>query len=1631
MGENSDGRPTAVASHEQSDDADKSSGNLNHRRRNRQKGWNSNRNKVATTTSQELKFEGRCEDLRGHIYDCVVGGQMADQYALTTKEVAEYVGSKYEYGGDIRGAIEKGELPTIAKPRDPPTKTTKTDQRIWEKQVDQYVKRSGILEENVRKAYSLIYGQCTEALRAKLEAHPDFKAASTAYNALDLLGAIKASMFSFQAQKNPSHGLHEAKQRFYSLYQSKKMTCQQYLEIFKNAVDVIEHNGGSVGNEEGLIRNEIKKSGADMAVAKKVVRERYLACAFLLGADRNRYGKLVEDIENAHTQGTNRYPTNLNDAYNLLVHWKQNPQNLLRVLGATADGVAFAQVTGSEREQNGVEKKGRGKDHITCFACGKKGHYSSECTTTEHTDAINMLMAGVDEIEESAFAFHQQGASQKGRGRLPEDWILLDNQSTINVFYNPRLLKNIRTADREMRIVCNAGTATTRLIGDLPGYPGEIWYHPGGIANILSLSDVKKHHVVTYNSSVDDSFIVHKGDGTQRRFQKSAQGLYYMSTKEPRSSEQVLVTTVADKKSKYTNRDYSRAVVARKLQNMIGHPSLRTLLGIIDNNLLKNCPVTRTDVMAAEDLFGPNLGSLKGKTVRRETPHVKTQFAHIPPVIMARYHNVTIAVDIMFINKFPFFVSISRNIKFGTVELLKNRKADTLMGCVKSINRLYAQRGFKIRHLLGDVEYEPLRGELTEIGIAFNPAAANEHVPEIERYVRTLKERTRCVYCTLPFLRIPAVMLVELVIAQVFWLNTFPPDDGVSKTLSPRALIAGTEIDYSHHCKLEFGAYVQTHEDHDNTMQARTTGAIALRPTGNSQGGYYFMSLSSGRRLNRSHWTELPMPQEVIDRVHILARRSNAPRDLTFAWRDGTEIQDDDGENSEDDDADYIPDDTSSAGNDSVDSQNDDTPEGEGEDDNFDNSHVADTANNNNEDELGETQHTDDENDTGDTVSQIDMTETPIALEAGEDERHPAPGDNLHDEIEDTIAGVELGGTDSSVGDESSVVSEMERKYGKRRHNIGLRPRKPIDYSHLHAALEHTVLTQYSVKKGLRIFGEKGAEAVVKEMKQLHERKVITPRPARMLTREEKQKALEYLMFLKRKRCGRIKARGCADGRKQRLYKTKEETSSPTVATESLLITCAIDAKEGRDVATCDIPGAFMQASMDNVLHMRLVGPLADLLAKVDPDLYSKYIEVENGKAVIYVRLDKALYGTLQAAKLFWEDLSGHLVTHGFVLNPYDECVANKQINGQQCTIVWHVDDLKVSHADEAVVTEILAILSKRYGKEAPLTFTRGKVHDYLGMTLDYTQAGKVAIRMDDYTQDIVGEARDDMAGVANTPAGDHLFTINDTPEMLSKADAEYFHHMTARLLFLAKRARPDIQTPVAFLSTRVKAPDRDDYKKLGRIIKYLRNTPNLCLTLEVDNLTVTKWWVDASFGVHRDMRSHTGGTMTLGKGSVISTSTRQKLNTRSSTEAEVVGVDDVMPLVLWTRYFLEAQGYNVGTSIVYQDNMSSMLLEKNGRQSSGKRTRHINIRYFFVRDRIRAKEVQVEYCPTADMVADVLTKPLQGAAFRKFRDQLLNHVGADENAPPRQRVGGHRSVLEEDMSTSRAVSHGSGSDVE
>ena len=345
--------------------------------------------------------------------------------------------------------------------------------------------------------------------------------------------------------------------------------------------------------------------------------------------------------------------------------------------------------------------------------------------------------------------------------------------------------------------------------------------------------------------------------------------------------------------------------------------------------------------------------------------------------------------------------------------------------------------------------------------------------------------------------------------------------------------------------------------------------------------------------------------------------------------------------------------------------------------------------------------------------------------------------------------------------------------------------------------------------------------------------------------------------------------------------------------------------------------------------------------------------------------------------------------------------MANRVVSKKQQTVCWHVDDCKLSHVDTKINDGFIETLRDEYESifedgSGKMKVSRGKVHEYLGMTLDYSVKGQCKISMPQYIEEtlkVFEAAEPNQTGTKSSAAPKDLFEVDENCPKLDKVKSELFHSLVAKVLFATKRARPDTGTAISFLTTRVREPDEQDWKKLVHLMKYLRGTKDMPLILGANGSGILKWYVDGSYTVHPNMRGHTGGGVTMGRGFPISASTKQKLNTRSSTESELVGVDDLMPSILWTREFLLAQGYGVKETIVGQDNRSAILLEKNGKASSGKRTKHLNIRYFFVTDRIKSKELSVQWCPTAEMVADFWTKPTQGQLFTKFRDLIMGVV--------------------------------------
>ena len=302
-----------------------------------------------------------------------------------------------------------------------------------------------------------------------------------------------------------------------------------------------------------------------------------------------------------------------------------------------------------------------------------------------------------------------------------------------------------------------------------------------------------------------------------------------------------------------------------------------------------------------------------------------------------------------------------------------------------------------------------------------------------------------------------------------------------------------------------------------------------------------------------------------------------------------------------------------------------------------------------------------------------------------------------------------------------------------------------------------------------------------------------------------------------------------------------------------------------------------------------------------------------------------------------------------------------------------------------SLVDEVIAKLTAKY---KDLTVHRGKVHDYLGITFDFSKEGEVFISMESYINDLLKDTG--IEDTADTPATSDLFEIEEESTPLSNSERESFHRKVAQCLYAVTRTRPDASLPVIFLTTRVLAPTIQDQSKLNRVLKYFKGTKELgiFLGLSTENDLRVTCYADASHGTHYNGKSHTGIVISHGRGTILAKSMKQKIVCRSSTESELVALSDATSLAAYELKFMSSLDMDIKKAHLYQDNTSTIRIALNGKLCSD-RTKHIKLRYFFIKQYIDSGEFEVTHCLTEMMVADILTKPLQGKQFKTLRDKL------------------------------------------
>ena len=715
------------------------------------------------------------------------------------------------------------------------------------------------LNRDLVAIFAVIVRQCNQALQATLMSQDGFSDRELDGDCLWLLSEIRSAATRFDKTLYIHDALHELCVRFYREHQGSRLTVEYY-RIFDALIKTLNDN--HAWDLLPLLQDtDASLRGPTDADTRNNIRERQLAAAFILNSDNKRFGPLKADLCANYARGTNQWPRTLLDAYNLLVTQERNNAAARRTKTPKKD-----------KDGTGTNPNGPPRDR--------------DRPPPRVTDPHQFAMAQV---------FNQPRGSAPTT--LPAGAILLDSESTTSIFRDANLLTNLRDTAPPLLLNTNGGHHSATQVGEYHGLgnPLTVWFNPKSLANILVLCDVRRHVQVTLDTAQELAFLVHLPDGPPLCFVEHDTGLYIYL---PDHDVKIPVTaysylqTVAANRQQFTRQEVQGVDTARTLYRHIGRPLQARFEQYICKGLICNCPITVADTQRAHAIYGPDIAYLKGKTTEKPPlPHIAT---HIPaplPAHIAQHHgDVTVCADFFFVQRQTFLHFISRKIGYQTTIPVENRSKATILKALWEKLKTYVRRSFIVRDVHADSKFECVRDMLsnthTEDGLRDLPGSilletctANEHVKEVERSIRTIKEMIRATAHGMLYCRLPKQMKKGLVAYCTANLNSFPYSHGVSQELSPSTIMHGTPSpDYKNY-KLEFGTYVLVTDRMANMPRARAFSAITLHPTGGNNGSYRFMSLSTGEVINRApgYWTVVPVSDMVIGRVEALAKHQSQP----------------------------------------------------------------------------------------------------------------------------------------------------------------------------------------------------------------------------------------------------------------------------------------------------------------------------------------------------------------------------------------------------------------------------------------------------------------------------------------------------------------------------------------------------------------------------------------------------------------------------------------------------------------------------------------------------------------------------------------------------------------------------------
>ena len=1213
--------------------------------------------------------------------------------------------------------------------------------------------------------------------------------------------------------------------------------------------------------------------------------------------------------------------------------------------------------------RRGVTGRGRGRNRgrIAAVTSGREYYDDDEEDGEEYLDEDeNYYEEEYEEDEEEygnileprhkAFVTIALATASRDQNNLSQNDVLLDSQANLSVFWNRSMLSNIVKAKHPIPYAGQTAEKDVKLThyGEFMGIP-KIWLDERGKANILSYHLAETHLVSNNRGYIDqikqDGITVGWNlvvDEITLAFRVKMGGLHACNVK-GKLPLLAAVNTVSENMSKYSKRDVKKARETSQLITAMNAIDESKLKDMLNGSMIANCNLVGRDVNTKMDIEGKNVASLKGKSRNKKVKHIPFNPKENKTMTDAVLH-----IDTMHYGGRLYVIGVVDPVDYTVAQRCRNQTADSVKKIVEQDIKNMLARSIAVREIRTDHGKPMLSGLKNIEGVRFNPSGSGAHEPVVENRIKTIKERLRANN----FTNKPITVSSRLTDYQVYYviqrlnmeLSYNRSDKGI-----PWVAVTGCKLNMDVDFSLSFLDYVQAFDKNsvDAKKPERTTAGIALYRIANDAGSWLFYSLKTKRTFCAERWTKLPMPDIV---VNILNQMQRIPRNIEAE-------NDKEGDINWTKEPDPIPFNNDNANEETVISVT-----GEKE---FPKVHIGQQTKSSNihnkSVNISKTfepvkQNTD--------LTNIDKSET-----NKKEKKHAA-----REAVIKTFPGLRR----SARIKARNVNFNICKSTG---HSENIESRGLFNISMAQAQKDRPIETKKSV---------------IHELSSLHNMenlqnpfKVFKPIDISLLTREQRNKIIHSTMFLKDKtdalgNINELKSRLVVNEIKSRVAnKENIDTSSPTVEFSAVTILTTLSLMGPMKIRRVfDVKQAYTKAKANRVLHVRLSAAVVNILCEMLP-VYKNFI---NKDGTVIVELIQALYGTVDAGKLWYNEFANFLESIGFNRNPHERCVFNrKERDGSQSTIMVFVDDGHMICTSDEAADEIIYHIESKFGK---MKIQTGNKLEYLGCLFDYSNDGYVVVTQRKHIIKVLKEY--EVHKISKTPAGRNLMEIDDDSPLLSEKERQKFHSVVYQLLFITQRTRPEFMLSVNFLSGRCYVATEEDQRKLTRVIQYLKGTEYLGLKLTLNNgIPELSCHIDSSYGTHRDGKSQTGSSTSLGKGSIESNSSKQKVNTKSAHESEIIGLSDRLSRLIWARNMILDQGVKIGPAIVYQDNKGVLEVCKRG-QNGNSRTKHIALRYNFVRDFIDRGEIILKYCPTKNMVADILTKPLQGKLFVDLRDKLL-----------------------------------------